>query len=127
MLRTNPKNSEKFFNATITRFPSLLRDRTPEVPLIGLSLLATQTKVFSEILLYHIPTYLRLEFPGLKNPSAKVSTLDTKTSPSLMNWVGVKVSMEVQNLMKRNGSSKLKTHFSGTIVLVCDLVLIEVD
>ena len=85
---------------------------------MGLSLLATQTTVFTEILLYHIPTYLRLESPGLKNPSAKVSPLDTRTSPSLMDWVGVKVSMEVQNLMKISGSSKLKTHFSGFIVLV---------
>ncbi|KAI8531526.1 hypothetical protein RHMOL_Rhmol11G0143100 [Rhododendron molle] len=103
----------------MTRFPSWLRDRTPEVPLIPLFLLATQTTVCSGILLYHIPTYLRLEFPGLKNPSAKVSPLDTKTLPSLMDRFGVKVSMEVQILKKINESSKLKTHFSGFIVLFC--------
>ncbi|GMQ04201.1 hypothetical protein CsSME_00049702 [Camellia sinensis var. sinensis] len=103
----------------MTRFPCWSIDIAPDVPLIGLSRLATQTTVCLEILWYHIPTYLRLDvpFPGLKNPSAKVSLLETKRSPSLMGWVGVMVSLDLQNPKKRNrGKIILNTQFSGFII-----------
>jgi hypothetical protein len=61
------------------------------------SLFATHTTVCSETLLYHIPTWGRPEFPGLKNPSAKVSPFETRMSPSLAGLFGEMVSREMQN------------------------------
>nr|KYP40813.1 hypothetical protein KK1_037827 [Cajanus cajan] len=75
-----------------TRFPWVLMERTPEVSMRGVSLLATHTTVCSEILLYQIPTYRFVEFGGLKKPSAKFPrSLESKTSPSLMGWFAVMV------------------------------------
>uniref|UniRef100_A0A3N7FTL8 Uncharacterized protein n=1 Tax=Populus trichocarpa TaxID=3694 RepID=A0A3N7FTL8_POPTR len=52
--------------------------------MIGSFLFATHTTVCSGILWYQIPRYLLVELPGLKNPSAKISPLEIRRSPSLM-------------------------------------------
>lgn len=73
-----------------TTFPWVLMERTPEVSLRGLSLLATQTTLCIETLLYQIPTYRFLEvFEGVKKPRANVAVSESKTSPSLRGWLGV--------------------------------------
>ncbi|KAF7822792.1 Copia protein [Senna tora] len=49
------------------RTPLSLICNTPEIFLIGVSLLATHTTVRGDIFLYHTPKYLLVdEFPGLK-------------------------------------------------------------
>lgn len=80
-----------------TRFPFLM-ERTDELSLRGVSLFATHTMVCSEILLYHIPRYRVLESGWrVKKPSANVPrSLETKTSPSLIEWFSVMVSSEWQ-------------------------------
>lgn len=64
-----------------TRFPSAERERTPEVSFIGESRLATQTTVPLEKL-NQIPTYLRVDFPGLKKPRVYLPPVETSTEPS---------------------------------------------
>nr|GMD11425.1 hypothetical protein CR513_16898 [Ipomoea batatas] len=53
-------------------FPVLSMKRIPDVPLTGLSLLATQAAVSSSNFWNHIPTYRlpEVEFPGVKKPRA---------------------------------------------------------
>nr|GLL28801.1 hypothetical protein CR513_16898 [Ipomoea trifida] len=53
-------------------FPVLSMKRIPDVPLTGLSLLATQAAVSSGNFWNHIPTYRlpEVEFPGVKKPRA---------------------------------------------------------
>jgi len=53
-----------------TRSPWFVSRTTPDESLSGVSLLATQTAVWTDILPYHIPKYRFLDFPGLKNPNS---------------------------------------------------------
>jgi len=75
-----------------TRTPWPVTFSTPSRFTSGCSLLATQTTVPGVILLYHIPKYLLLELPGLKNPSPKLPSAETTDSPSFMDWPGARVS-----------------------------------
>nr|GMC53536.1 hypothetical protein B456_002G078300 [Ipomoea batatas] len=67
-----------------TRIPLSLRISLPEVLFSGVSLLATQTTSLVGILLYQMPTYRFLDFPGLKNPSSKLPPAETMVVPSVM-------------------------------------------
>nr|GMC51829.1 Copia protein [Ipomoea batatas] len=67
-----------------TRIPLSLRISLPEVSFSGVSLLATQTTSLLGILLYQMPTYRFLDFPGLKNPSSKFPPAETMVVPSVM-------------------------------------------
>ncbi|KAK2978981.1 hypothetical protein RJ640_017545 [Escallonia rubra] len=89
---------------------------TPEPSVIGLSLLATQTTVSSDTLLYQIPTYrLALEFMGVKNPSAKYPPLETKTSPSL------------RAIIRDLDEPGVVAHTRGLLVSISILLTVEVD
>uniref|UniRef100_A0A6N2N5B5 Uncharacterized protein n=1 Tax=Salix viminalis TaxID=40686 RepID=A0A6N2N5B5_SALVM len=69
---------------SLTRSPSLVIFNTPDELVRGVSLLATQTTVMMDTLLYHIPKYRFLELPGLKNPILKLPSAETMLSPSLI-------------------------------------------
>nr|GLL17749.1 unnamed protein product [Ipomoea trifida] len=71
-----------------TRIPLSLSNSLPEVLFSGVSLLATQTTSFVGILLYQMPTYRFLDFPGLKNPSSKFPPAETMVVPSVMGFLG---------------------------------------
>jgi hypothetical protein len=67
------------------RMPWSVTIKAPELSLSGVSLLATQTTVPADIFWYHIPKYRPFEIPGLKNPSSKLPSAETKRSPSRMD------------------------------------------
>lgn len=67
--------------------------------MIGLFLFATQTTV-SGVLTYHIPKYLFFELPGEKKPSSNFWPGETKVSPSLRDWLELKVSAAMENLRR---------------------------
>nr|GMC53782.1 G-type lectin S-receptor-like serine/threonine-protein kinase At4g27290 [Ipomoea batatas] len=67
-----------------TRIPLSLSISLPEVLFSGVSRLATQTTSLVGILLYQMPTYRFLDFPGLKNPSSKLPPAETMVVPSVM-------------------------------------------
>ena len=56
---------------------------TPEVPVSGLSRLATQTTASVDAE-NHIPTYLLMGTPGEKNPRVKAPPAETSVWPSVM-------------------------------------------
>ncbi|KAF7850024.1 hypothetical protein BT93_L0014 [Corymbia citriodora subsp. variegata] len=99
------------------RFPSLSIPRRPEVPLTGLSRLATHAIVFSGILLYHNPKYLLLELPGLKKPRAKSPPLEINTSPSLIELFLVIRSVETHTPKRTDDTIKLR-RFLGQFMTV---------
>nr|GMD02956.1 hypothetical protein KK1_037827 [Ipomoea batatas] len=65
----------------MTRFPVVSMKRIPDVPLTGLSLLATQTAICSGNFWNHIPTYRlpEVEFPGVKKPRANERNIVKRT------------------------------------------------
>ena len=83
--------------------------------MIGWFLFATHTTVFSGNLWYHIPRYLLLNFPGLKNPNAKLFPLEIKTSPSLMILVVFMESLEAQEMKRRIKSKEYRNNLSALI------------
>nr|GLL28799.1 hypothetical protein KK1_037827 [Ipomoea trifida] len=77
----------------MTRFPVLSMKRIPDVPLTGLSLLATQTTSFSGIFRYQSPTYrLPMEFPGVKKPRAR---RNSNIPPSVNSLISIKSPYQV--------------------------------
>ncbi|KAL4619234.1 hypothetical protein ACB092_06G065200 [Castanea dentata] len=74
---------------------------TPERLAIGVSLLATHTTASVDIL-YHIPKYRPFELPGPKNPNSKVPPAETEVSPSLIEWLGMIVSIVAESLKKNS-------------------------
>ena len=84
--------------------------------MIGSFLFATQTTVCSGTLWYQMPRYLLVERPGLKNPSAKISPLEIRRSPSLMVWLAFKDSWDAQDEKWSFTSEKSKNSFPGSMM-----------
>ncbi|KAK2978977.1 hypothetical protein RJ640_017541 [Escallonia rubra] len=76
-----------------TRFPALSIERTPELSVIGLSLLATQTTVNSDTWLYQIPTY-RFQTICIRTLSTYA---DPAQTPTELAQTAVKVSLSRAN------------------------------
>ena len=95
--------------------PSWVIFKTPELLSSGVSLLATQT-IASVDIRYHIPKYRPFELPRLKNLSSKVLPGETKVSPSLMEWLGVRASNVAENLKKQEKKQYTKRGLKTIIV-----------
>lgn len=78
--------------------------------IMGLFLFATHTTVCRGSLWYQMPRYPYLQLPGLKNPSAKFSFLDSKRLLPVMDWFKVMIEMErlIQEGKRRIRSRELR-------------------
>lgn len=52
---------------------------------------ATETTVKTRMCLYYMPRYMLVEPLNVKKPSSKTPRGDTRVSPSLRSWLGVKL------------------------------------
>lgn len=88
------------FPSKTTRLPLSSSFITPASPDMGFSLFATQTTDRTGIWSNHIPTYLYVEFSGLKNPRTNFWPAEIMVSPSLIDWPCVMLSAAEQNRKK---------------------------
>ena len=82
-----------------TRLPLLLMVSCPYESVSGLFLFATHITALGAVL-YHIPKYLLLDFPGEKKPNSKVWPEESSVLPSVMDCVRVMKSAAWEKLVK---------------------------
>nr|GMC53537.1 Copia protein [Ipomoea batatas] len=100
-----------FLPSRSTRIPLSLSISLPKVLFSGVSLLATKATSLVGILLYQMPTYRFLDFPGLKNPSSKLPPSETMISsllPSRSTRIPLSLSISLPKVLFR-GVSLLAT------------------
>lgn len=87
-----------FLSFKMERIPGFVNFKTPDLLGTGVSLFATQTTVFVGIFLYHMPMYLFIEIPGLKNPISKSPLEETMVFPSFNGIAEVIVSLQAYTI-----------------------------